>query len=162
MRLYVTRHAWAGDFGDPKYPDDRLRPLTAEGIARFRKAAKRLIAAGFDATLIATSPLVRCRETAEILAAESPQKPELFVLDDLAPGARLDPLVAWTQRQRCESVAWVGHAPDVGELSSRLIGATGGNLRFAKGTTAAIEFAREFGPCRGELIWLATAKVLGV
>jgi len=41
MRLYIVRHAFAGQHGDPNYPDDSLRPLTSQG----RKKFKRLVEA---------------------------------------------------------------------------------------------------------------------
>ena len=31
MNLYIIRHAWAAERDDGQWPDDDLRPLTAEG-----------------------------------------------------------------------------------------------------------------------------------
>ncbi len=42
MKLYIVRHGLAGEHGDPRYPDDRLRPLTDEGRKRFANTVKAL------------------------------------------------------------------------------------------------------------------------
>jgi len=62
--------------------------------------------------LIATSPLVRCVETARLLAAEA-DKVEVVELDELRPGGDVAALLQWTagQARKRERIAWVGHAP---------------------------------------------------
>ena len=71
MDLYIVRHAWAGQRDDSRWPDDGMRPLTAEGKERFARVVRKLADAGVAPGIIAASPLVRCVETAEILAAGS-------------------------------------------------------------------------------------------
>lgn len=80
MRLYIVRHAWAYERDVNRWPDDGQRPLTAEGRARFAKVAKALAQRGFDPTAIATSPLIRCRETADLLLARLPRSTQLAEL----------------------------------------------------------------------------------
>ncbi len=48
--LYIVRHAFAGQHGDPRYPDDALRPLTKRGTKQFRKVVKKLHRRGFAPT----------------------------------------------------------------------------------------------------------------
>lgn len=164
MILYIIRHAWAAERGDPQWPDDDLRPLTDEGRKRFGRMVKTLLDRGFGPELIATSPLVRCRETAEILAKIVPGKPAVVERQELVPGSDLEGIVHWTNRLsgRHEQIVWVGHAPDVGHLAGALIGDRGGGLRFAKGGIAAINFDGPVEVDHGELCWLVTAKILGV
>lgn len=163
MILYVIRHAWAGHYGDPDWPDDRLRPLTEKGQSRFARVVEKLADRGFAPESIATSPLVRCRQTAEIVAEGVSGRPEVTVCDALAPGSDLEEILHWTNRagSQCEQVAWVGHAPDVGHLTATLIGRPPGWIRFAKGAVAAIRFPGQPAFHEGELRWLVTAKVLG-
>jgi phosphohistidine phosphatase len=161
MRLYIVRHAFAGQHGDPKYPDDALRPLTKKGRKRFRRVVKRLAKRGFAPTLLAASPLLRCRQTAEVIAESISPRPELVDQDDLRPGSRLEELVAWSNEQGGEEIAWVGHAPDVDRLLAALIGSRDGSLTFAKGATAAIDFDDEIVIGQGEMQWFATPKLLG-
>ncbi|HEY5312902.1 MAG TPA: phosphohistidine phosphatase SixA [Pirellulales bacterium] len=162
MLLYIVRHAWAGQHGDPEYPDDSLRPLTAKGEKRFRRVAKRLAKRGFAPCHVATSPLVRCRQTADILMDHLDSQAQLTVLNELAPGARLEALLPWARQQPSGDLAWVGHAPDVSQWIAALIGSAAGHADMDKGAVAAIEFdgAPEVGA--GTLRWLVTAEVLGV
>jgi phosphohistidine phosphatase SixA len=81
--------------------------------------------------------------------------------EELAPGSNLAALLNWTADQEEQPVAWVGHAPDVGMLAAALIGDGSASLRFAKGGVCAIDFDSEMAAGRGELQWLATAKLLG-
>ena len=96
MKLYIVRHALAGERGDPQYPDDRLRPLTDEGRKRFANAVKHLSDVGVAPQAVATSPLVRCRQTAEILVERVSSRPKLIELPALEPGSHLDALIEWT------------------------------------------------------------------
>ena len=80
------------------------------------------------------------------MAAVVPTKPSIAVLDDLAPGGSLEPLLAWTRSQAPADVAWVGHAPDVESLAADLVGAGHGQIGFEKGAVAAIRLA---GPVDG-------------
>ncbi len=164
MNIYIIRHAWAGHGGDPAWPDDSQRPLTPEGRKRFRRMVKKLAARGFDPQIVLTSPLVRCRQTAEVVAEVVDGKPRVVEREELAPGADLDLLLSWMEREARsrDQVAWVGHAPDVGRLASELISDGHGDIRFAKGAVAAIRFDGFPEPAQGELCWLVTAKTLGV
>lgn len=163
MILYIIRHAWAGHYGDPEWPDDFERPLTEAGRQRFARMVEILIGRGFEPEMIATSPLVRCRQTAEVVARQVSGEPELVESDALAPGSDLEALLAWTTGDagECAEVAWVGHAPDVGRLTAELVGEEGGWFRFAKGAVAAVRFEDSPRVGEGELRWLVTAKVLG-
>ncbi|MFZ5832628.1 MAG: SixA phosphatase family protein [Planctomycetota bacterium] len=163
MDLFIVRHAWAGQHGDPAWPDDRLRPLTKEGISRFASVVRKLSNRGFAPGAVATSPMVRCLQTAQIVAESVPAHPNIVELDDLLPGGSLSKLLAWTieQEDRCQSVAWVGHAPDVCRLAGTLIAAENGWLRFSKGAIAALKFDGSPKAGQAELRWLVTARVLG-
>lgn len=163
MILYIIRHAWAGHYGDPEWPDDHQRPLTAEGRKRFAGVVGKLAGRGFRPQRIATSPLVRCRQTAEIVAEGVSGSPSVILRRELEPGTDLEGLLKWTEREAsdCDQVAWVGHAPDVGRLAAALIGESRGWVRFAKGSVGAIRFPGPVAPGQGELRWLITAKILG-
>ncbi len=161
--VYVIRHAWAENRELLRWPTDHQRPLTGDGRRRFAAVVKRLAERGFAPELIATSPLVRCWQTAEIVAETVGNGAPIVALEALAPGSDLQALLAWTAREAGEydQVAWVGHAPDVGWLASRLIGAAGGGLRFAKGAVAAVRFADRPAAGQGQLRWLVTAQMAG-
>ena len=161
--VYIIRHAWAEDRDLLHWPTDQERPLTRDGRRRFAAMVRRLVERGFQPEVIATSPLVRCRQTAEIVAETVGNDAPIVTLEALEPGSDLQALLAWTAREagECGQAAWVGHAPDVGWLTGRLIGAPAGELRFAKGAVAAVRFAGHPAAGEGELRWLVTAKMLG-
>ena len=164
MKLYIIRHAWAYEHGDPRWPDDRKRPLETEGAERMARVIDAIRSRGFAPEIIATSPYLRCRQTADVVSANLSAKPRIVELAALAPGSDFPALAQWTAGTECESVAWVGHAPDVGSLAALVIGDGSASVRFPKGAVAAIRVEDEIGvdvAC-GELEWLATAKILGV
>ncbi len=172
MILYIVRHAWAGHFGDPEWPDDFQRPLSRDGAERFAAFVEKLAGRGFAPQLVATSPLVRCAQTAELIvkgvekaekAGDRRHRIELVQLEALMPGGDADELIAWTAKRarRFQQIAWVGHEPCVGRLAAAMIGDSGGRIRFAKGAVAAVQFTAKLRSGGGELRWLATAKMLG-
>lgn len=162
MKLYILRHAWAEERDASQWPNDDLRPLTEKGKKKFADIAVKLIQRGVTPQVIATSPLVRCQETADIFARAMPEPPHVDLLDALRPGGNLEDLLQWTARQakQRQYIAWVGHAPDVGQLAATLIGQPDGQIRFAKGSVAAIRFDDLPARSQGELQWLVTAKIL--
>ncbi|MCC7475443.1 MAG: histidine phosphatase family protein [Pirellulales bacterium] len=164
MFIYVARHAWAGTRGDPQWADDSLRELTPEGIARYTQMVKLLAARGFAPSRIGSSPYVRCRQTAEIIAGHVPTKPHVDELTALEPGSVLEPLLDWSRQHAGinHDLCWVGHSPDVEWLAAALIGDQTARLRFAKGAIAAIHFESNIQLGSGELAWLVTAKMLGL
>jgi phosphohistidine phosphatase len=164
MLLYIVRHAWAGERGDPQWPDDSLRELTPDGIERYTRMVKALAARGLAPNRIATSPYTRCRQTAEIIAKHVAGKPQIDELSALEPGSQLEPLVDWSREhmQNDANLCWVGHSPDVEWLAAALIGDGTAHIRFPKGAVAAIGFDEDINPGAGELCWLVTAKALGL
>lgn len=154
-RLYVVRHAVAEPAGFGT--DDAARCLTKKGRKRFGRLVEALASGGMQVDLVATSPLVRTRETAEILA-DLLGGPRVEVVEALAPGADWQALVEWTIRQDVASVAWVGHAPCVGRLVALTIGDGTAGIRMQKGAVAAIRL--DDGPGQpGDLEWLATTDL---
>ena len=136
--LYLVRHAIAAERGS-EWPDDTKRPLTERGVNRFKEVVKGLRRLDIAVDEIFTSPLVRARQTAELLAAGLEGKAPVKVLDALAPGhtsaSVMTQLARVAKRRR---VALVGHEPDLGELAAHLIGA-GRALAFKKGGICRID-----------------------
>lgn len=160
IELYLVRHAVAAERG-PKYPDDRLRPLTPAGSRQFGKSVPGLTALDVCIDVVLTSPLVRARETAMLLAAGLKPQPAIVEVEALAPGGRLQAVVEAikSHSKRQKKIALVGHEPDLGELAARLLGARG-NVEFKKGGICFIQMdgATPGGP--GTLRWMLTPKAL--
>jgi len=85
MNLYLMRHGIALPQDDPSVTHDAERPLTSKGVKRMRKAAKGVqqLDIPFDAVL--TSPALRARQTAEIVAAALNIEARLEEISGLAP-----------------------------------------------------------------------------
>jgi phosphohistidine phosphatase len=162
MQLLVVRHAPAGDkieFAASGRPDDE-RPLTDEGIRKMRAAASGLGRLVERLDVIASSPLRRARQTADILVAAYDTAP-LEIVDSLAPGSAPAALVPWLERQMtARVVAVVGHEPHLGGLVSWLVsGSTRSWLELGKGGACLLELERA--AARGaSLRWLVEARTL--
>jgi phosphohistidine phosphatase len=159
LELYLIRHGIAAERG-PEYPDDSKRPLTSRGMAALRREAKGLREAGVTFDLIVSSPLVRTRQTAEIIAETLAGKPSVTTSDALAPAGTPSAVMQEIQKHhRKARIALVGHEPNIGELAARLIGARS-PMTFKKGAIARIDF--EVLPPKGigELRWFLPPRVL--
>lgn len=159
LTLYLIRHGIAAERGD-EWPDDSKRPLTGDGIAQLRKAAKALDALGITFDQIITSPLVRTRQTADALASHMAGKTEVTLSDALAPaGTTASVIQDLTKPPRKGHIALVGHEPNMGELAARLIGSRV-PLPFKKGAICCIEFDTLPPKGSGQLRWFVTPKML--
>jgi phosphohistidine phosphatase len=160
FHLYLVRHAIAEDRG-PKWPDDSLRPLTAEGIRKWRRQAAGLVAIEARPDVILTSPFERARQTADYLAGAWPKHPKVVELDELKAGVRpRDVLKALEPFAKHASLALVGHEPGLGELAALLVGFRTAQ-EFRKGGVARIDVAILPPPSgSGTLQWWLTPRVL--
>ena len=160
IELYLVRHAIAAERG-PKYPDDRLRPLTPAGTKAFAKSVPGLLALDVVVDFVLSSPLKRARETATLLAAGLKPKPAIVEIEALAPGGRSQAVIEAikSHAKRHRRLALVGHEPDHGELAARLLGARG-MVEFKKGAICLIQVdgATPGGP--GTLRWMLLPKAL--
>ncbi len=156
--LYLIRHGVTEERGD-KWPDDTKRPLTADGIARMKKAARGLERLGVTLDVILSSPLVRARQTAESLSARLQGHPPIVNSEALAPGGTFAALVADLEKQaRKTRIALVGHEPAMGELAARLIGSRRA-IELKKGAVVRID-VDAIPPNGGDLRWLLPSSVL--
>lgn len=159
--VVLVRHAIAFERDPQRWRDDRVRPLTTEGIRKFRKAARGIAHWVGPVERVLTSPLVRTRQTAEILT-QTAGWPEAIDCPALEPGTSPKKLIPVLRDQAFASLALVGHEPNLGEL----IGAccAGANARLAlqmkKGGIACIRFAGALRAGQGELLWLVPPRLL--
>jgi len=157
--LYLIRHGVAEERGDA-WPDDAKRPLTDDGMSRMRKAARGLSRLGVVFDIVLTSPLVRARQTAEIVAGGLAPRPSLVNIDSLAPDAGYAALIAELEKHaRKPRLALVGHEPDIGELAARLVGSRR-SLEFKKGAICRIDLDEIPPNGPGQLRWFLTPKIL--
>jgi phosphohistidine phosphatase len=152
--LYFVRHGAAEDT-QTREGSDFDRPLTEKGRKQMTHVAKSLAKAQIEVDLIVTSPLVRARDTATILAKRLGID---HVLDDrrLADGFDVSALQAILHDHA--SVAYlmlVGHEPTISAVVGRVIG--GAHVDFKKGAIACVDLPAP--EATGTLLWLAPPKL---
>jgi phosphohistidine phosphatase len=157
MKLLVIRHAVAeprGAFAHSGRPDDD-RPTTPEGRRRMRRVSRGLKQLVPDVQLLASSPLLRARQTLEIVAREYPAA-STHTLEELAPDHRLPAFLNWLREQRAlEGVAIVGHEPHLSHLVSWLLaGRITSFVDLKKGGACLLHFSGEPAPAEARLLWL--------
>lgn len=161
MELYIIRHAIAQPLGRKNDFTDEKRALTAEGRDRIRDAARGLRKLGVELDLILTSPLLRAVETAEVVATVfGISRKEIEQTGNLAPGSSPAGLLAELKnRTGVESVALVGHQPDLGELICKVIRGDGGfSLELKKGSVCCLSVTETVPELHGTLSWLMTPR----
>ena len=157
--LYLIRHGLAEDRGDA-WPDDTKRPLTGKGISSLRKSARGLSRLGVSFDVVLTSPLVRAKQTAEVVAAALEARPPIVTIESLSPDgayqALLEDLAKQSRRAR---IALVGHEPGLGELAARLAGSRR-PVEFKKGAVCRIDVDALPPEEPGTLRWFLTPKIM--
>lgn len=148
MKLYLIRHAEAAP-GE----DDAARPLTDAGRAAARSLGEVLRDKGVRLDAVVSSPLVRAVQTADEVLAGFAGTPARHECDDLAFGGKRKRLTRFVGKLGVESVALVGHMPDLASYTAWLLGGKNARIDIAKPGVACLEFD-EFGKGGGTLQWL--------
>lgn len=142
MEIILIRHAKAESRDPNTWPDDDLRPLTAEGRAEQRAATRSMKKMGIKFDFLVTSPLLRARETAEIVAKgyRWPEPPQ--VADELGHGYGVGAVVKLLGKfPPGTTVALVGHEPDLSGLAGALVTRDGRlDIAVKKSGVVGIEF----------------------
>jgi phosphohistidine phosphatase len=161
MQLYIVRHGIAIDREDPKCPPDPDRYLTDEGIEKTKQVAKGVIDLGATADLLISSPYVRAMQTAEIFAAalEYPTQ-KIRRTDLLLPGSEASLFYRELAKDKQSATVFCfGHAPQLDDLVAAGIGLKHHITSLKKAGVALLELKR-VSPPSGQLVWLATPKLL--
>ncbi|MBV8372082.1 MAG: histidine phosphatase family protein [Candidatus Eremiobacteraeota bacterium] len=157
MKCYFLRHGLAGD--PEQWPgDDFARPLTAAGEQRMAREAKTLAALALDLNIILTSPLVRAKQTAAIVA----EKLDVRVAEDARLGSGFNTRALGEilhERAQASAIMLVGHEPSMSATIGSVVGAA--RLDLKKGGLACVNFDDPDHPA-GELLWLVPPKILAL
>ena len=164
MNLYLMRHGIAVAADDLGVIQDKERPLTSKGIKRMRRAARGLRRLEIEFDGILTSPLLRARQTADIVAAALGMESRLEEITELAPESSVEHLIfGLTRYQDRDRLLLVGHQPLLGQtLASLIYPSPGAKLEFdlGKGSLCRVEIDALPANNPGVLHWLMTAKQL--
>jgi phosphohistidine phosphatase len=162
MNLYIVRHAIAVDSGTPGYEDDSQRPLTDAGRKKMKKIVKGLRELGIELDAIVTSPYVRARDTAMILAKEFEMKDSVTLSDNLIPPGNFADLISEIREKHdVGNLALVGHEPMLSSLISWLTtGNTAMKVTLKKGGVAFLSTDNLYEEGRAALQWLLTPALM--
>lgn len=166
MNLFLLRHGVAVERDPQSFPDDAKRPLTLKGEDRVRLVcdAMQALELSFDAIL--SSPYLRARQTAEIVATALGLRRDMEFLGELTPTGDPKALLRFINRIQPapENVLLVGHEPYLSELLSVLIsGQPDAAIDLKKNGLAKIELTQrlKFGRC-ATLNWLLAPRHLAL
>src|SRR5580704_12068610 len=120
--------------------------------------AKRLAKLECHLDAIITSPLLRAKQTAEIVAGVLGLRECLT--EDTRLGGEFGPdrlREILREHSDADALMLVGHEPSMSETVGRAVG--GARIDFKKGAIACVEIV-DLGSLRGELLWMAPPKLL--
>jgi len=157
MRLYLIRHADAAPLGEGGVSDDHDRPLTELGHSQSKELSAALQRRDVKLDQIVSSPLLRARQTAEDLhKGWRTQLREVVLCDHLAPEGRRKKLSKFMRDLKAESVAAVGHMPDLSDYLTWLIGGRKAKVPVDKAGVACLECGPDLDRADAVLLWLVT------
>jgi phosphohistidine phosphatase len=121
MKIYLIRHSNAVDPGTPGYEDDSQRPLTEKGRDKMNKIACALKKMNIKPDLIVSSPYVRARQTAEILARGLKYKRSLSFSEALTPMGDANEIIGEiNEKYDVDELVFVSHEPCLSNLIGTL------------------------------------------
>ncbi len=157
MEIYLVRH------GSPYTSmEDPERRLNDDGIKESRQIGKLFKLFYMDLDVIASSPVTRARQTAEIIAEETGYPKEQTKITkalepEVSAGEAISYLEDFTDKKR---VLLVGHLPSIGEIASELIsGNRDISMHFEAGGVCRID-VKQIPTNTGKLYWFLTPGLL--
>jgi phosphohistidine phosphatase len=157
VRCYFLRHGIAVEPDEWKGRDFD-RPLTPEGRRRMEREASTIADLSLGLDLIITSPLLRARQTAEIVAKRLGMIDRILEDERLGGGfgiALLVPIIA--AHEKAEALMFVGHEPSLSLTVGRLVGDA--RVEMKKGALAGVALGGA-SAAHGALICLIPPKAL--
>ncbi|MDE1875990.1 MAG: phosphohistidine phosphatase SixA [Thaumarchaeota archaeon] len=159
MDLFILRHGEAGRHS--LSPGDSKRPLTSEGRQEIADLSNGLQSLKIKLDCIFTSPLLRAKQTAEVVAKSLKYNGKIEELDSLKPeGSRLEFYASLSKLKRDSVVLVVGHEPYLSEMMGEAISQSGCRINLKKAGLARIKVISTLPKIKGELRWLLTPKHL--
>lgn len=164
MDLYLMRHGIAAPREESRGIPDAERPLTEKGVRRTAEVAEGLVALGVACDRIFTSPLLRARQTAEIVAKAlklEDRVEEWPELGDRGSNEAFIRRLRVAESKSLKAVLLIGHEPQFSELTSLLLsGAQDISIDFKKAGVCCLELGSPLKWGQATLRWFLTPKHL--
>lgn len=138
MNLYLIRHGEAEQTSGNK--PHEIRALTEHGVEIVRASSEfwKNFIQNFD--IIISSPLIRAKQTADIIHDVLKVKPEVVEEISLLNGGLTEDLISIADAFGMKEIAMVGHQPDIGIHIGSLIGTGDSNFKIPPAAIAKIRF----------------------
>jgi phosphohistidine phosphatase len=166
MEILLIRHAIALPRDLARWPDDGERPLSPDGMSRGRRAAQGLKRLVPTPPRVLVSPLLRTRQTAELLQKHA-EWPAALVCPELAPekaprAKAPRALLTRLRQEEEELVALVGHEPRLSELIALSLWGQSvpGAFEVKRFSAALLSFRKQPRAAQGTLHWLVPPRML--
>jgi len=168
MNLFILRHGIASDPGEdglPKDLPDAERPLSNKGKQRMWRITEAMRTMDLEFGAVVSSPLLRARQTAQIVTEALELRRKLILTDNLAPEGSPKTLIEQLNGlgSHPKNILLVGHEPYLGKLIALLLaGSTTAMIDLRKGGLAKLEIEKlRYTRC-ATLAWLLTPRQLGL
>lgn len=160
IQLYFLRHAPAVERGSEGFTEEE-RPLTEEGREKMILAVRGMKKLDVDFDALLSSPLIRAKQTAELVKHYLPFKGSLEIEEELAPGGTLKALLKKLGARSEESFLLVGHEPTLSSWIQSLLGCGSASaLQMKKGSLCHLRLESPEAEAGSELIALLPPKFL--
>ena len=146
---------------DLDFERDNERPLTPKGKRQLRQTAAAMKKMGLRFGLILSSPYLRAKQTAEIIAESLKLKKQLKFSDALVPDGSPKDLIRQLNELKPaqENILLVGHEPYLSCLISLLTtGSLDLMMDFKKGGLCKLEIEKLSHDRCATLVWLLTPR----
>lgn len=161
MKVYLVRHGIAQERIGGAVLNDSMRPLTEEGRTETKEVAHGLKRLNVKPDLVVSSPLVRARQTAEIIREVLGTTEELKITDSLSPGGSASGVYKFLRQfNDVDEICLVGHEPDIGRLAGTLLWAGPElDIPFKKAGVCRIDVSDLPPTIPGTIKWFITPKI---
>jgi phosphohistidine phosphatase len=151
--IVLVRHGIAEDKGTKADAD---RELTDAGVEKMKEIAMALARIVPDADTIYSSPLVRAKQTAELVARAFDPPLAITETEALTPRARIAAFRELLSHAGGETIICVGHEPNLSMILNELTGMPPDSVNLKKGGSYAL---RMTGP-DAQLEWMLAPRIL--
>lgn len=123
MNLFILRHGLAVEPGTAGYAKDSERPLISKGKRKLWKIAQAIESMEISFDWIVSSPYLRARQTAEIIAEALDLRKKVECSETLTPAGSAKKLIELLNHREPtpDDVLLVGHEPYLSDLISLLV-----------------------------------------
>lgn len=161
LELYIIRHGLAGrSLEDEKM--DAERPLKKKGKSKMKEIAKGLKEKKIYFDMVVSSPLLRSKESAEIVNEFCGQTEEVTVTDLLKPDSSFNDLINFLNKlKKSKKIAIVGHEPFLSGFASYCLTKRKSPLiNLKKGGVLMLEVGETITPGHCTLSWLMDPNLI--